>query len=89
MNVARRSQVGLARVEEVPGFGSSRSCGTRECRSFDLLDEVVEGFGGSVGFLGDVQVGDLGGPAGMVRPSLLLSGRAGLVLEVVGELESV
>ena len=53
------------------------------------FDEVVEGFGGSVGYLRDVPVGDLGGPAGDGTSELVDLGWAGFVLEVVCELEGV
>ena len=71
--MALRISVGSDGGEEVPvgfpGVEKGADSVVREVTkpegcSFDPFDEVVEGFGGSVGYLRDVPVGDLGGPAG-------------------------
>ena len=77
----------MTSVWAVPSFW--REVAKPERDAFDPFDEVVEGFGGSVGYLRDVPVGDLGGPAGDGATELVDLGWAGFVLEVVCELEGV
>ena len=86
--MANRFQLGFARVEECSD-SVVREVAEPERDPFDPLDEVVEGFGGSVGYLRDVPVGDLEFQSGDGATRLVDLGWTGFVLQVVRELEGV
>ena len=73
---------GFPRVQEGPDSAVREVTEPEGCS----FAEVVESFGGSVGYLRDLPVGDLSRPAADGAAQFVDLSWAGLVLEVVGEL---